>query len=240
MKMLAVETATRVQSVALVNGDHVVGESHEDAGGRHGQLLVPAVDALLKAAGWQLSDIGVFAVSIGPGSFTGLRVGLATIMGFRMVTGAKVVAVPTLEAMALNLQGSQGRLCPVLRSRTGEVYWAFFEWRGADLHRIAPDQVGSLEAFAASITDTTVVYGEGWQANRNDLRRLLGPADCLVMDGPPEASAASACSVAFAARRKLAAGEIAEHTLSPRYVQRAEAELVMERRAAVERSGVPG
>ena len=230
--MLAVETATGIQSLALVNGDHVVAESHEEACGHHARILVPAVDGLLKSVGWQLSDIEAFAVSIGPGSFTGLRVGLATIMGFRMVTGAKVVTVPTLEAMAWNPQGFQGRLCPVLRSRTGEVYWAFFERQRDGLQRIAPDRVGSLPAFAASITETTVVYGEGWQANRDEVRRLLGASDRLAVDGPREAASASACSVAFAARRRLAAGELLETTLSPRYVQRADAELVLERRAS--------
>ena len=230
--MLAVETATGVQSLALVNGDHVVAESHEEACGHHARVLVPAVDALLKRVGWHLSDIEAFAVSIGPGSFTGLRVGLATIMGFRMVTGAKVVTVPTLDAMALNLQGFEGRLCPVLRSRTGEVYWAFFERQGHGLQRIAPDRVGSLQAFATSITETTVVYGEGWQANRNEIRKLLGSSDRLAVDGPREAASASARSVAFAARRRLADGELLETTLSPRYVQRADAELVLERRAS--------
>jgi tRNA threonylcarbamoyladenosine biosynthesis protein TsaB len=235
MKMLAVETATGIQSLALVDGDHVVAESHEEACGHHARVLVPAVDGLLKKLGWQLSDIEAFAVSIGPGSFTGLRVGLATIMGFRMVTGAKVVTVPTLEAMVWNLQGFKGfkgRVSPVLRSRTGEVYWAFFEWQGDGLERIAPDRVGSLQTFAASITETTVVYGEGWPANRDEVRRLLGASDGLAVDGPREAASASACSVAFAARRRLAAGELLETTLSPRYVQRADAELVLERRAS--------
>jgi len=237
MKMLAVETATGVQSLALVTGDRIVAEHHEEASGHHARFLVPAVDALLKSVGWQLSDIAVFAVSIGPGSFTGLRVGLATIMGFRMVTGAKVVTVPTLEAMAWNLQGFQGRRCPVLRSRTGEVYWALFERHGHDLQRIAPDRVGSLQAFAASITETTVVYGEGWQANREEVHRLLGSSDRLAVEGPREAASASACSVAFAARRRLASGELLENTLSPRYVQRADAELMMDRRAT---GSVPG
>ena len=240
MKMLAVETATSVQSVALLNGDRILAESHRDAGGHHGKRLVPAVDALLKTAGWQLSDIKGLAVSIGPGSFTGLRVGLATIMGFRMVTGAVMVTVPTLEAMAWNLQGFQGRLCPVLRARTREVYWAVFEWHGERLQHVGAEHVGSLETFAESITDFTIVYGEGWHANRHELRRLLGSSDRLALEAPPQAAAASACSVALAACRRLSAGEIAGTGVSPRYVQRAEAELVMERRAAGRSPGVPG
>jgi len=240
MKMLAIETATGIQSVALLSGDRILAESHRDASGHHGKLLVPAVDDLLKAAGCQLSEIEGLAVSIGPGSFTGLRVGLATIMGFRMVTGAVMVTVPTLEAMAWNLQGFQGRLCPVLQARTREVYWAVFEWHGERLRHIGAEQVGSLETFAASITDSTIVYGEGWQVNREALQRLLGSSSHLALEAPPQATAASACSVALAACRRLSAGEIAGKGVSPRYVQRADAELMLERRAAGRSPGAPG
>jgi len=81
------------------------------------------------------------------------------------------------------------------------------------------------------------VYGEGWQANREEVHRLLGSSDRLAVEGPREAASASACSVAFAARRRLASGELLENTLSPRYVQRADAELMMDRRAT---GSVPG
>jgi tRNA threonylcarbamoyladenosine biosynthesis protein TsaB len=240
MKTLAIETATGTQSVALLDGDRILAESHREASGHHGQFLMPAVDDLLKTTGCRLSEIESLAVSIGPGSFTGLRVGLATMMGFRMVTGAVMVTVPTLEAMAWNLQGFQGRLCPVLRGRTREVYWAVFEWHGERLQHIGPEQVGSLETFAASITDATIVYGEGWQTNREELRRLLGSSSHLAVDAPALATVASACSVALAACRRLSAGEIAGKGVSPRYIQRADAELMLERRTTDRSPGAPG
>jgi len=135
MKILAVETATSWQSVAIVEGDRVLGRSDGDAAGTHAKKLLPAIDRLLASCGMALPDLDGLAVSIGPGSFTGLRVGLATLMGFRAVTGLPLAAVPTLEAMAWNLRGAPELLCPVLRARTGEVYWMLMFGEGWLLHQ---------------------------------------------------------------------------------------------------------
>src|SRR5437016_8711658 len=129
MKLLAVETATGCQSVALMDGRSVLARCDRDAAGHHAKHLVPAINEVFKMAGCGLSDIQALAVSIGPGSFTGLRVGQATMMGFRMVTGLPLAAVPTLEAMAWNVRGSNEMICPVLKSRTGEVFWALYQWK---------------------------------------------------------------------------------------------------------------
>jgi len=232
MKLLAVETATGCQSVAIVDGTVVLARSDRDAAGHHGRYLVPAIDGVLQAAGCKLSDLQALAVSIGPGSFTGLRVGLATMMGLRLVTGLPLAAVPTLDAMAWNLRGSKDVLCPVLRSRTGEGYWAFYQWQETGLRKMSDEQVGSLEKLAHAMTQPTVVYGEGWQANRDELRGLFSARRSPIQEGVPEAMAASAVSVGLAGMEKIAQNEIAGYGISPRYVQRAEAEIVMDRRLA--------
>lgn len=230
MKLLAVETSTGCQSVAVMDEHMVLAESHAAAEGHHSKYLVPTIDRVLKAAGNKLSDIQGLAVSIGPGSFTGLRVGLATMMGFRMVTGVPMAAVPTLEAMAWNLRSDKGRLCPILKARTGEVYWALYQWTDEGLTQIGHDRVGSLSALVNSVTESTTVYGEGWQANREELLRLFEASGILVREASVDAMAASAVSVGLAGAEKIRLGDIAGYGLSPRYVQRAEAEIMLERK----------
>lgn len=232
MMLLAVETATGCQSVALMDGPKVLVRRDHDAAGHHAKYLVPTVDEVFKAAGCSLSDVHALAVSIGPGSFTGLRVGLATMMGFRMVTKVPLAAVPTLEAMAWNLRGSKDLLCPVLKSRTGEVYWAFYQWQDRGLMQIGEEQVGPLEKLARSMTQPAVIYGEGWYVNRDDLRRLFSSRQVPVQEGPPECMAASAVSVGLAGEERIRKNDIAGYGIAPRYVQRAEAEVMMDRRLA--------
>lgn len=232
MKVLAVETATGCQSVALMDGPEVLARRDREAAGHHAKYLVPTIDEVFKAAGCGFSDLQALAVSIGPGSFTGLRVGLATMMGFRMVAKVPLAAVPTLEAMAWNLRGSKELLCPVLKSRTREVYWAFYQWQDTGLIKIGEEQVGSLEKLAQAMTRPTVIYGEGWQSNRDELRRLFNCQQVLIQEGPVESMGASAVSVGLAGVERIGKNDIAGYGIAPRYIQRADAEIMMDRRQA--------
>jgi len=235
VKILAVETATGRQSVALLDGAEVVACADEDAGGAHAKRLVPAIDRLFRSGGWTLASLEGLAVSIGPGSFTGLRVGLATMLGIRSVTGLPLAAVPTLEGMAWNLRSAARPLCPVLRSRVGEVYWAQYRWTDAGtLDRLGEEQVGALHEMARVLQGPTVLFGEGWQANREAFYRLLGSRAEDVCEPPVDKMHASAVSVGLAGIRLLARGLVAGLGLAPRYVQRAEAEIVWARHNAAE------
>ena len=226
MKILAVETATSCQSVAVLDGTRVLARSDEDAAGAHARWLIPTIDRLLRACGLTLSGLEGLAVSIGPGSFTGLRVGLATMMGLRAATGLPLAAVPTLEGMAWNVPRADRPLCPILKARTGEVYWGLYRWTGAGtLQVLEAERVGPLEALVQSLAGWTLVLGEGWAIHRDELRRRLGRRASEVREAPEEAMAASAVSVGLAGLERLTRGEVAGQGLSPRYVQRAEAEL---------------
>ncbi len=234
MKILAVETATAWQSVALVEGDRVLGRSDKEAAGSHAKTLLPAIDRVLASCGMALTQLDGLAVSIGPGSFTGLRVGLATMMGFRAVTGLPLAAVPTLEAMAWNLRGAPELLCPILRARTGEVYWAQYQWLAdGSLKQVQEERAGTLEALAQSAHAPVLMFGEGWLQHNKELGRLLNRQPGASGDAPPEAMRPSAVSVGRAGAERLSRGEAAAPGLAPLYVQRAEAEIVWERRGAV-------
>ncbi len=234
MKILAVETATSWQSVAVMDGGTVLARADEDAAGSHARMLVPAIDRVLTSCGMALSDLDGLAVSIGPGSFTGLRVGLATMMGFRSVTGLLLAAVPTLEAMAWNLRGMEGLLCPVLRARTGEVYWAQYRWLpDGSLKQTQEERAGTLEALARSLSGPVTIFGDGWLLHQKELRVLLGTQAIDVREASPDVMHPSAVSVGLAGIARLERGDMAGPGLSPLYVQRAEAEVVWERKGTV-------
>jgi len=241
MKVLAVETATALQSVAILDDGDVLARSDQDSKGSHARWLIPAIDRLLAGTGLTLERLDGLAVSIGPGSFTGLRVGLATMMGLRMTTGLPLAGVPTLEALAWNHPRPGPAICASLKARIGEVYWAQYQWApDGTLCRLADERAGGLQALAEALLATdgpVIMLGEGWSEHRDALTPLLGARASTLLEGPPEAMAASAVSVGLAALDRLSRGGTAADRLSPLYVQRAEAELAWERRQAAAASG---
>ncbi|MFM8552071.1 MAG: tRNA (adenosine(37)-N6)-threonylcarbamoyltransferase complex dimerization subunit type 1 TsaB [Nitrospiraceae bacterium] len=238
MKLLAVDTSTGWQSVAILDGATVLARSDQDAAGAHARWLVPTIDRLLTESGLSLSGLDGLAVSIGPGSFTGLRVGLSTMLGFRTITGLPLASVPTLEALAWNQRDVGRTLCPILKSRTGEVYWALYRWTSeTELVRLSEERVGMCQALAESVAGPIVVLGEGWVSNRDALRQEFTARSVAVEEAAPAAMAASAVSVGRAGQERLARGETAGPGVAPFYVQRAEAEVAWERRVPAAASG---
>lgn len=226
MKVLAVETATAWQSVAILDGDHVLGRCDQDAAGSHARLLLPAVDRLFTQTGLVPAKLDGLVVSIGPGSFTGLRVGLSTVLGFRTITQVPLAVVPTLEGMAWNLRASSEPLCPVLNSRRGELYWAIFQWQGRDrLDRLMPEQVGSAETLAKQLSGSVMLFGEGWETEKAAIQAMGHSVRIIEAE---EHMRPSAVSIGMAGIARLRKGERAGVGISPLYVQRPEAEIKYE------------
>jgi len=226
--VLAIETATAWQSVALLQDEEVLGLAEEDAQGSHARSLMGAIDRLLRETNLALKDLQGLAVSIGPGSFTGLRVGLATMLGFRAVLGTPIIPVPTLEAMAWSLRDVKGLLVPVLKSRHNEVYWAAYEWSpGPVLQTRIVEQVGPPASVARAVQgyETATLFGDGWQAYGPEIRQAIESSGARIQEVEPEQQRPSAVSVALAARQRLASGLLPESALVPLYVQRTEAEV---------------
>jgi tRNA threonylcarbamoyladenosine biosynthesis protein TsaB len=215
--LLAVETATAAPSVALWRGDELLGECAADPGRATAEELLPALDALLRQAGVELAAVEGFAVSIGPGSFTGLRIGVATVKGLAFGTGRRGVAVSTLAAIAAHAPGP-GPAAAVLDARRGEVYAAGFEGgRAADWLAEAVVPIASL---ADRLPAGCRVVGEGVPLCADALRG----ADVAL--APPPYRETTARHVARIAARAWSRGEaIAAGELVPRYLRRAEAEV---------------
>jgi tRNA threonylcarbamoyladenosine biosynthesis protein TsaB len=167
-------------------------------------------------------------MSIGPGSFTGLRVGLATLLGFRTISRLPLVVVPTLEGMAWNFKGASTLLCPVLNSRRGELYWALFRWTSDDvLERVMSEQVGTAAMLGNSLTGSVLVFGEGWTVEAPAIRASTH-SSTKIIEAPDLAMKPSAVSIGLAGIVRLKRGEVAGIGISPFYVQRTAAELKYE------------
>src|SRR6266851_56323 len=122
MRVLAVDTSTMAGGVALLEDERVVGESLLDVRTTHSERLMLAVDRALADARWTAESLDGLAVAIGPGSFTGLRIGLAAVKGLALALDRPIAAIPTLDAMASGLPWAARPVCPVIVARKGEVY----------------------------------------------------------------------------------------------------------------------
>lgn len=219
--ILAVETATSAVSVALLRGEARVGEWTCEGTGAPAERLLPAIDALLTREGVALAAVEAFAVSVGPGSFTGLRVGIATMKGLAFATGLPVAAVPTLAALALGGRDGRAPVAALLDARRGEVYAAVYRPDGATL---LADTVAKPAALAERLPHgTRIVVGEGAEPAAAELAALRGAA-VEVLARP--LGLARALPVGVVGARMLARGEgVHADALAPRYVRRAEAEV---------------
>jgi tRNA threonylcarbamoyladenosine biosynthesis protein TsaB len=230
MRVLGIESSARQGGAAIVDGDRLVCESLLNIEVTHSERLLPAIDRLLADARLSLEALEGIAVSVGPGSFTGLRIGLSTAKGLAYATGLPVVGVSTLEAMAWALPAARWPVCPVLDARKQEVYAAIFRHAETGLCRLTEDMALSPEALCGIIREPTLLLGDGLAAYEPLFRERLG--DRLWI--PPLASrgARPAC-VAELGRQRLLRGERdAAAGLVPRYLRPSEAEL-RRRRAAV-------
>ena len=145
MNLLAIDTSTKYLSLAVTDGIKVLGRIHRKADMMHSTLLVPMIDKLLKKTRTKLKSIDCFVVSIGPGSFTGLRISVATVKGLAYVTKKPIVTVPTLDVIAENAKGFKGVICPVLDARKNKVYSCIYKSDGKVIKRISKYLLEPLE-----------------------------------------------------------------------------------------------
>lgn len=223
MLVLGVETSTMQGGVALVGEDRLVSEYLLNVEATHSERLLPAIDRMLCDAGVGLDALSGIAVSIGPGSFTGLRIGLSTVKGLAYATGLPVVGVPTLEALAWSVPFASVQVCPVLDARKHEVYAALFRYERGVLVRLMEDSALAPEALCSKIRKPTLFLGDGLPVYGELFRRLL--ADRMLVPSLSGRGARPAC-VADLGRQRLVRGDRDSiEALVPRYLRPSEAEL---------------
>ena len=161
MKILAIDSTAIVASVALCDDEKLIALYTVNNGNTHSETLLPMVESILKEAKLSPADIELFAVSNGPGSFTGVRIGCATIKGLAFGRKVPCVGVSTLEALAYNLKGSDGIICPVMNARRNQVYNALFRYEGDKLVRLCPDRAIAISELAEELSDKEKIYLSG-------------------------------------------------------------------------------
>jgi tRNA threonylcarbamoyladenosine biosynthesis protein TsaB len=216
VKLLGLDTSTLAGGAALLDGDRVVGEYTLNIRVTHSERLMMAVDRLLTDAGWRPADLEGLAVAVGPGSFTGLRIGVSTAKGFALALGLRVAPVPTLDAMAAGFPFAALPVCPVLDARKGEVYASLYRWDGGAMRREWDYFALAPAELARRLSEPVIVCGDGAAAVDSPLARRAPAAHRL----PSPACVAQLGHAMLEAGLGVTAAELA-----PLYLRPSEAEL---------------
>ena len=224
MLILAYETSAKAASVALMDGDKLLGESYQNTGLTHSQTLLPMAQDLIKSCGYTPQQVQAVAVAAGPGSFTGIRIGVAAAKGFAWGKETPCYGVSTLEAMALNLGMYDGYVVSVMDARRSQVYTATFLAEGGTLTRICEDRAISLSQLGEELKKCekpVFLVGDGSNLCYNTLSETVPN---LVL--PPEHRLHQrAAGVGLAAQRMIAAGLPGNGAeLTPNYLRLSQAE----------------
>ncbi len=224
MLLLAFETSAKAASVALLEENRLLGESYQNTGMTHSQTLMVMAQDVLKTAGKTAADVTHVAVAEGPGSFTGVRIGVAAAKGFAWGGEIPCCGVSTLEAMALGLGIYQGYVCPVMDARRSQVYNALFYVNQGKLERRSEDRAIALSDLAQelkTLDGPIFLVGDG-----SNLCHSTLSAEVPGLILPPEHKLHQrAVGVALAAVEKIAAGEYCDGAaLTPNYLRLSQAE----------------
>jgi tRNA threonylcarbamoyladenosine biosynthesis protein TsaB len=218
--VLGIETATALGGVAVVSGDgSLLGEITLLGRESHSERIIPALEDLLASLGAGRADLAAIAVSRGPGSFTGLRTGLAAAKGLAFSCGIPLFGVPTLEVLAANAPARSGDVCAILNARRGEFFRALFSAGDAGPIRQTPDSLIAERELAVDLPAGCLVLGEPPDSLRT--LRSLPP----LRLAPPHLNHPRAAAVALAGQAALGRGQPSElATLLPEYLRGAGAE----------------
>jgi tRNA threonylcarbamoyladenosine biosynthesis protein TsaB len=230
LKLLTIDTSTSTCSVALTIGERLVAELLLNQGKTHAAQLLRMVDAALDQGGVGIRELDGIGVSLGPGSFTGLRVGLATVKGLALAAEKPVYGFSSLAMLAMNLPWSTYPVCPMFDAKKKEVYAALYDCRDLPLP-IMGDCAVSPGEFLERLDGVTLFVGEGALAYRGTIVERLGEKAIFA---PPFYHLPSASRGALLARGACLRGEaISPAGLVPRYLRASEAEVAKLRRAGL-------
>ncbi len=232
MKVLGIDTSTRCGSVGLVDGKKVVSEFHLNIAVTHSERLLEAIRYLLEASRCSLGEIDGWAISLGPGSFTGLRIGVSTVKGLAFATQKPVVGISSLDVLASQVSPTPYLICPVVDARKGELYTAFYRYeeahllqRRSDYRALTPDEL------IKNIQERTIFIGDGVETYGKHLKEAL-PLWALFPN--PSLHLPYGSIVARLGEELLQKGERSKvEALTPLYIRPSEAEIKWQQKSPI-------
>ncbi len=224
MKVLGIDTSTSCGSIGLIDDDSVISEYLLNIPVTHSERLLSSIEHVLKQGACPIEDLDGWAISLGPGSFTGLRIGVSTIKGLAFATQKPVAGVPTLDALASQISPTPYLICPILDARKGEVYTAFYRYEERNsLKRNSAYQAISPEDLINRTEEKTIFLGSGVKTYGGYLRNAIPTLATFVSDplNLPHGSV-----IARLGLERLRRNEALDlSTFTPIYVRASEAEI---------------
>jgi len=225
VKVLALETSSLVASVAITDDDKLLAEYTLNNKKTHSQILMPIVEHVAQSLDLTLSDIDIFAVSTGPGSFTGIRIGIATVKSLAQALDKPIVGMSGLDGLAFNLVNSTGIICPMMDARNAQVYTCLYRSNGEEINRIreyTAIRVTDLIPSLQDLDESVVFCGDGVLLHKNLLAEKLGErakfSQSIFM-------LQRASSIAFLALKKAKVNDVLTYNeLQPYYLRKSQAE----------------
>lgn len=206
MTILAIDSSAKAASVCIANEEKIIGEFFINTSLTHSQTLMPMTEQLLKNTELTIDDVDAIAVNAGPGSFTGVRIGVAAAKGLAFPKNLPCVSVSTLESMAYNLLGTDCVVCAVMDARCSQVYNAMFRIKGETVERLTDDRALSLSDLLLEFKQTDeriLIVGDGAEITYDFLKNEASNA----VLAPKNRRTQTASSVALAAFQKLFKGK---------------------------------
>lgn len=225
MIILAFDGTAKCASCAVLRDDACLGEYNIDNGLTQSELLLPMAESLMKSLKLNFSDVDLYATSVGPGSFTGVRIGAALVKGLAFGRNIPCASVSTLDALAENARGLCGIIVPAMDARRGQVYTAIFRCDGENMEKLTEDLAISIKDLASMLreygSEHIYLVGDGYEVARKGLTE-----DGLTIEITPKALRnESAASVARVALRQYNEGQtVSDSELSPTYLRLPQAE----------------
>lgn len=211
MIILGVDSSATAASASILNDGKLLSEVFSDTGLTHSQTLLPMINDCIKNAGITVEDIDVIAVANGPGSFTGVRIGIATVKGIAFTNDTPCVEVSTLESMAFNVASFDGVICSVMDARCNQVYTAFFETDNyCKVNRLSEDDAMSIDKLGEKIIEMNkkvIFVGDGAQLCYEKLKDKI--SDVFIAPKHIQKQRASGVALASMYKESKSANEVA-------------------------------
>lgn len=188
MKILSFDTSTKFLTIALLEDEAVKAEFHEDVGIRHSEILVSTIKDMLGKLEWKMEDIELMCVGLGPGSFTGIRIAVATVKGFAAVLNNKIIGVPSMDAMIMNFPSGKSFAAPLLDARKEKVYTCIYDCRQDQPIRTTDYSLTTIDDLLGSLKEEVVFFGDGTEKYEEKLKEYSLAGYDKDVDWYPKAS----------------------------------------------------